>query len=55
MYCGDENFNARKVIRRILHVKHLYSLQNRAVLFRLFPRTVNLPPIPLGFRLTFIQ
>ena len=28
---------------------------DRAVLFRLFPKTVNLPPKPVGFRLTFIQ
>ena len=27
----------------------------RAVLFRLFLNTVNLPPKPVGFRLTFIQ
>ena len=27
----------------------------RAVLFWLFPKTVNLPPKPVGLRLTFIQ
>ena len=27
----------------------------RAVLFRLFPKMINLPPKPVGFRLTFIQ
>ena len=30
-------------------------VMTRAVLFRLFPKMVNLPPKPVGFRLTFIQ
>ena len=28
------------------------TLKTKAVLFRLFPKTVNLPPKPVGFRLT---
>ena len=27
----------------------------RAVVFRLFPKTVNLPQKPVGYRVTFIQ
>ena len=34
---------------------YLKCICTRAVLFRLFPKTVNLPPKPVCFRLTFIQ
>ena len=33
----------------------LLTIDRRAVLFWLFPKTVNLPPKPVGFWLTFIQ
>ena len=34
---------------------YIMNLHTRAVLFWLFPKTVNLPPKPVGIRLTFIQ
>ena len=30
-------------------------IQSRAVVFQLFPKTVNVPQKPVGYRLTFIQ
>ena len=53
---SEEQRAPRVLLRGAKRSQSVTSLITRAVLFQLFPKTVNLvPPKPIGFRLTFIQ
>ena len=53
LVCYCSSMSARKLL--LMHMHTHTQIHTRAVLFWLFPKTVNLPPKPVGFRLTFIQ
>ena len=40
---------------KMLNIERQGKLKSRAVVFRLFQKTVILPPNPVGFRLTYTQ
>ena len=54
----QDNAPALKSVVAMVAVRNLLWLElvdHRAVVFQLFPKTVNLPPKTVGYRLTFIQ
>ena len=57
--CVKMNFNTVEIpirwISSAIYIKLCWSVGIRSVVFRLFPKTVNLPQKPVGYRLTFIQ